>query len=81
MRLFVSLGTKYKNIYDFILTILSNKMRTDLMNKRDSEAVKSYKILCELSFAMSTAPCKHLISYITRVINYWHCVLEQFYSE
>lgn len=59
----------------------SNKMRTDLMSKRDIEAIKSYKILCELSFAMSTSPCKHLISYITRVINYWHCVLEKCYSE
>lgn len=56
-------------------------MRTDLMSKRDSEAVKSYKILCELSYAMSTAPCKNLISYITRVINYWHCILEKFYLE
>ncbi|XP_060843962.1 RAD50-interacting protein 1 [Rhopalosiphum padi] len=63
------------------ITSRSNKMRTDLMSKRDSEAVKSYKILCELSYAMSTAPCKNLISYITRVINYWHCILEKFYLE
>lgn len=59
----------------------SNKMRTDLMGKRDTEAVKSYTILCELSLAMSTAPTKHLVSYITSVINYWHCILETFYSE
>jgi len=59
----------------------SNKMRTDLMSKREIEAVKSYTILCELSLAMSSAPSKNLVSYITRVINYWHCILETFYSE
>jgi len=59
----------------------SNKMRTDLMSKRETEAVKSYTILCELSLAMSAAPSKHLVSYITRVINYWHSILETFYSE
>jgi len=56
-------------------------MRTDLMNKHDIEAVKSYNILCELSLAMSAVPSKHLVSYITRVINYWHNILETFYSE
>jgi len=61
--------------------IFSNKMRIDLMSKRDIEAVKSYQILCELSLAMSDAPSKHLVSYITKLINYWHSVLEKFYSE
>ncbi|XP_060856696.1 RAD50-interacting protein 1 [Metopolophium dirhodum] len=63
------------------ITSRSNKMRTDLMSKRETEAVKSYTILCELSLAMSAAPSKHLVSYITRVINYWHSILETFYSE
>ncbi|XP_022164709.1 RAD50-interacting protein 1 [Myzus persicae] len=63
------------------VTSRSNKMRTDLMSKRDVEAVKSYMILCELSLAMSDAPSRHLVSYITKVINYWHCILEKFYSD
>lgn len=56
-------------------------MRTDLLSKRDTEAVKSYKILSELSLAMNVAPCYHLVSYIDRIVNYWHCILEKFYSE
>ncbi|XP_025419598.1 RAD50-interacting protein 1 isoform X2 [Sipha flava] len=59
----------------------SNKIRTNLMSRRDNEAVMSYQALCELSLVMNTMPCKHLVSFINKVINYWHCILERYFSE
>lgn len=51
------------------------------MSKRDNEAVMSYETLCKLRLVMNKTPCKHLVSYINKVISYWNCILEQYFSE
>lgn len=56
-------------------------MRTDLLSKLDNEAVMLYTNLCKLSSAMNEIPCKHLLSYLNKVIQFWQCLLERHYSE
>lgn len=67
-------------VFNINLNVLSNKIRMDLTSKRDNEAIMSYKILCELSLVMTNAPCKYLVSYLHKVINYWNCILQHHYS-
>lgn len=68
-------------VFNIKFNVLSNKIRTDLMSKHDNEAITSYNVLYELGIAMTNAPCKHFVSYLHKLINYWNCLLQRHYSE
>lgn len=59
----------------------SNKMKTNLLKNHDKETFMTYTILCKLSVAISNTQCQNLVSYISKLINYWYCILERYYSE
>lgn len=56
-------------------------MKTNLLKNCDKETFMIYTILCKLSFEMNNTQCQNLVSYITKLTNYWYCILERYYSE
>ncbi|XP_050438401.1 RAD50-interacting protein 1 isoform X2 [Adelges cooleyi] len=49
---------------------ISNRVRCELSNKQDNEVIKLYMYLCELSVAMTNAPCKKGFELILKQMNW-----------